>query len=231
MAASCHVCENRRFCVVAEVGEKCLEEFSASLTRYSVEGKERAIFNQGEPFHSCYFLCDGILKLVRLLPGGEEVILEVITPFSVLSACPDEQNPTHTYSALTVSTSAEIGYLSTQKLLSLINSYPDLGAAFSHHLAKRLNKAYGMLSSMKRRVSERILLAFGRALPYSKGEDQPGWQRIALSQMELAQLVQTTPETVSRLLHRFCDEELVRLGKRGEIFVAKAKVEEMLRSE
>ena len=231
MAVSCHSCGNRPFCVVAQLEKNGLDSFSASLTRYSVEGKERAIFNQGEPFNSCYFLCGGIAKLVRLLPGGEAVILEVVIPFSVLGACPNDQSPTHSYSVLTVSKSTEIGYINNEKLLALINTYPDLGIAFSRHLAKRLEKAYGMVSSLKRRVSERILLAFGRALPYSKEEDQPGWKRIALSHTELAQLVQSTPETVSRLLHRFCDEELVRLGKRGEIFLSAAKLEEMLRSE
>ena len=231
MARSCHVCEYRHSCVVTQVEKKCLDEFSASLIRYSVESKERAIFNQGEPFNCCYFLCRGIVKLIRLLPSGEEVILEVLVPFSTLSGCPDDKNSTHTYSALTVSRSAEIAYITTQKLLSVINSCPGLGLAFSHHLGGRLDKAYELLSSMKMRVRERMLLVLERVLPYYEGETQPGWARIALSQTELARLVQSTPETVSRILHQLCDEEVIRLGKKGGIFVAKAKLEEMLRSE
>jgi len=217
--------------VVAQAEEKCLDEFSATLTRYSVEGKERAIFNQGEPFSSCYFLCRGIVKLIRLLPSGEEVIMEVLVPFSTLSGCPDDKNSTHTYSALTISKSAEIAYITTQKLLSVINSCPGLGLAFSHHQGGRLAKAYELLSSMKMRVRERMLLVLGHVLPYYEEETQPGWPRIALSQTELAQLVQSTPETVSRILHQLREEEVIRLGKKGGIFVARAKLEEMLRSE
>jgi CRP/FNR family transcriptional regulator len=196
--------------------------------RYSVEGKDRAIFNQGEPFDCCYFVCRGIVKLTRLLSSGEEVIIDVLAPFSVLSGCPDDKNPVHAYSALTVSKSTEIAYLNTQKLLSLFQSDPSLGAMFLYHLRKRLDKTYGLLSSMKMRVRKRMLLAFTDLLLFHERETQPGWVRIPISQTELAQFVQSTPETVSRILHQLREEEVVRLDKKGEIFVAEAKLQKML---
>lgn len=214
--------------MVAQLEKKCLDEFSASLVRYSVEGKERAIFNQGEPFDRCYFLCRGIVKLIRLLPGGEEVILEVLGPFSLLRGCLDHKNPAHAYSALTVSDSVEIACITTQKLLSLVKSYPGLGAEFLNHLAGRLDEAYGLLSAMKIRVRKRIILVLAHLRRYPEKEPQAGWSKIPISQTELAQFVQSTPETISRILRQLREEEVVRLDKRGKIFVAEEKLRHML---
>src|SRR3972149_4045400 len=85
MAASCMSCFFRRSCFVGEFDEEGIKRFSAGLHRFTVRGTGRAIFNQGEPADCCYFLCDGLVKLTRVLKEGDEVILDLLSPPNGLS--------------------------------------------------------------------------------------------------------------------------------------------------
>ena len=60
------------------------------------------------------------------------------------------------------------------------------------------------------------------------GQDKPGYVKIPLTQAELAQLVQTTPETISRTLHRLREEKIVRVNPKGELSVAEAALRDYL---
>ena len=54
---------------------------------------------------------------------------------------------------------------------------------------------------------------------------------IPLTQGELAQLIQTTPETISRTLRKLRKEKLVRIGPKGELTVAEAALRDYLNEE
>ncbi|MDZ4346222.1 MAG: cyclic nucleotide-binding domain-containing protein, partial [Candidatus Binatia bacterium] len=75
MAASCHVCSFTPSCIVAGVEKEGLDQFSDALRRYPVKGKGKTIFNQGEPNEAFIFLCNGLVKVVKNLPDGTDVIL------------------------------------------------------------------------------------------------------------------------------------------------------------
>ena len=78
------ICSFRPSCFAAE-DEEGVKRFSAGLHRFTVRGTGRAIFNQGEPADCCYFLCDGLVKLTRVLKEGDEVILDLLFPPNGLS--------------------------------------------------------------------------------------------------------------------------------------------------
>lgn len=231
MAASCHVCSFRPSCIVASAKKEGLDQFSDALRRYSVKAKGRTIFNQGEPNEAFIFLCSGVVKVVKSLPDGRDVILEVLPASSILNVPPATTTFQHPFSAVTLSDVTELASIKKVDLFNLLNSYPTLGDNLCGHVSRRFVIAFNMLSSMQLGVKYRILTILSFFRDAWKAESRAGYVKIPLTQGELAQLIQTTPETISRTLRRLKEEHLVRISPKGELAVAEAALRDYLTEE
>ena len=231
MAASCHVCPVRPSCLVASTEKDGLEQFSNALRRYSVKGKGRTIFNQGEPNEAFIFLCNGLVKVVKNLPDGTDVILEVLSAFSIVNVPPANKTSQHPFSAVTLSDVTELASIKKEDLFNLLHSYPTLENNLCGHVSRRFVIAFNMLSSMQLGVKHRILTILSFFRGTWKPENRARHVKIPLTQGELAQLIQTTPETISRTLRRLKEEHLVRISPKGELAVAEAALRDYLTEE
>jgi CRP/FNR family transcriptional regulator len=231
MAASCHVCAFRPSCIVAGANKDGLDQFSDALRRYSVKAKDRTIFNQGGPNEAFVFLCSGVVKVVKSLPDGRDVILEVLPASSILNVPPASQTLQHPFSAVTLSEVTELAAIKKEYLFNLLNSNPTVGDNLCGQVSRRFVTAFNMLSSMQLGVKERILTILSFFRGAWKPEDGARYVKIPLTQGELAQLIQTTPETISRTLRRLKAERLVRIDPKGEFSVAEAALRDYLTEE
>ena len=231
MAASCHVCPFRPSCIVAGAEKEGLDQFSDALRRYCVKAKGRTIFNQGEPNEAFIFLCNGVVKVVKNLADGRDVILEVLSAFSIVNVPPASNTSQHPFSAVTLSDVTELASIKRGDLFNLLNSYPALGDNLCGHVSRRFVTAFNMLSSMQLEVKHRILTILSFFRGAWKAENRARYVKIPLTQGELAQLVQTTPETISRTLRQLREEQLVRVSPKGELSVAEAALRDYLNEE
>ena len=231
MAASCHVCPFSPSCIVAGAEKGGLDQFSDALRRYSIKAKGRTIFNQGEPNEAFIFLCSGLVKVVKNLPNGRDVILEVLSAFSIVNLSPASKTSQHPFSAATLSDVTELASIKKEALVNLLNSYPTLGDNLYGHISRRFVTAFNMLGSMQLGVKQRTLTILSFFRGAWGAEDRARYVNIPLTQGELAQLVQTTPETISRTLRRLREAQLVRVGPKGELSVAQAALRDYLNEE
>lgn len=216
MRKSCVTCLYRKSGALAGQSEKCVGEFSRLLHRYPIHRKGTAIFNQGQPAsNGVYFLCQGWVKLTKLQKRGDEVILDILIPCSVIGEIPNGGRSTHVYSAISCEESVEVAYLAKEDLESLFHAYPALALSLSRHLSKRLSQAYRSLGNIRLSVRERVISVLARVFRRLGRKGTRGVVAIPLSYRELAQLVQTTPETLSRVLRSLQEEGLVRTEKKG----------------
>jgi len=81
---------------------------------------------------------------------------------------------------------------------------------------------------MQLEVRRRILTVLWFFRGAWKADDGAGYVSIPLTHGELAQLVQTTPETISRTLRQLREEKVVRIGPKGEILVAETALRDYL---
>ena len=205
----CESCELLIRCVIGNFPKEKVHEFSRSVAHYEITRKGAYVFNQGQPNEGAYFLCSGIVKLVVDLESGQEVILDLLIPTSVIGGNPGNSEITHKYSAVVISESARIAYAKQGVLDNSVRSEPRIAEALFHDYWEKLQRSYALISNRRYDVRGRFLrfLAFYMSAfdTIRKGE----LLAVHLSRDELAQLVQTTPETISRLLHRLQDEGLV----------------------
>lgn len=143
------------------------------------------------------------MKLVKVLEAGEEVIIDFLAPFSIMEVGSKGEKSNHAYSAVTVTAFTEVAHLKAGDLSSMIRSYPTLGLALSQHLWSRLLRTYEFLASKKLSVQERLLFCLGRIAP----------EKFRFTHRELAQFIQTTPETMSRKLRELQEEGVIRVEK------------------
>ena len=231
MATTCHICPFRPSCLVTGVEKEGLNKFSDLLLRYTVRGRGRSVFNQGERNDAFVFLCYGILKTVKSLPDGRNVILEVLSAFSLINVPPASDSARHPFSAVTTSDLTELASIKKGDLFNLLNSYPKLGDNLCGHVSRRFVTSFNMLGSVQLEVRHRILTILSFFRGAWKAESTPGYLKIPLTQGEMAQLIQTTPETISRTLRRLRDEKIVRISPRGEVSVAEAALKDYLNEE
>lgn len=222
MAKTCHSCPHIKSCLVAGLSEIGLQKFSDSLHRYSVQGKGKVLFNQGQPIANFYFLCNGAIKLTRLQRDGHEIILGLRTSPSTFGRCKTPQPQTYFISIVMLSKSVDLGYIEAHILEELLRDNPTFLQGVLNHLSNRSESLYKLLACMALRVRDRLLCAIGLVIS-SKGN---GDITVPLSNIELAQLAQTTPETISRTLHELEAEGKAVISVAGNLKVKKSVLNE-----
>lgn len=220
----CQSCEFFNSCFVGTLPIKNnVNEVCRSLVCYDIKRKGGHVFHQGQPREGVFFLCSGLVKLVAALKNGQEVILDLLSPPSEISGTPVKTKMAHGYSAVVISESARIAYAEQGVVENWIRLDPVLGIALFHNYGRTLQRSYTSISHRIYDVRTRFLLLLSRHM--SAFEMIHGGELVAihLSRDELAQLVQTTPETISRLLHCLRDEGLVVpiTGKRPMVMRSK----------
>lgn len=198
MPASCFDCVRRSGCVVQSLNDSELDHFSSSLSRFSIRGKNRAIFNQGQPIADVYFLCDGVVKATRTLADGSEVIVDIQNAFSIMEWSSVYLRTPRFLSRFTVSSVADIAYMRQDAFREMLARYPSLLGHTLSQQAESVLVLYKLVTCMKLAVRDRLLALLGLSIFVQDQE----FVSIPLSNIELAQFAQTTPETVSRVFNQ-----------------------------
>ncbi len=222
MAQSCFSCPHRASsCILAGQSRDLVRRFSDSLKRFSFQGKGKIVFHQGDPFDGYYLLCEGSVKPVKVLKSGEQIIPDVLAPCSFMSPIPEGEDPRHTCSAVTVSEATEVAYISDRRLAAILKQFPTLGFVIARYFSMRLKSLGRLLACMRLPVRDRLLAYLAGKMAFGQPERNKHVIPLHVTQRELAEIIQTTPETLSRALRVLQEEGIVRLRK-GSIEVLKA---------
>lgn len=216
MPSSCVTCPHRETGCLQQQPDDTVAQFSALLNRYSISGKGKTIFNQGELITGQYFLCQGLVKLTRVMEHGEETIVDVLIPCSVFGGGNVlKEGQVKIVSAITVEELTEVAFLKKEDFPRIFETYPKLGIGFTRHVSARLREAYKLIADMKLPVEERLLALLARLMILLTGKCENRLMEIPFSHRELAQFAQVTPETLSRALHVLQDKGIIGVEKKG----------------
>jgi CRP-like cAMP-binding protein len=213
MVESCLLCPHRGSCILGGQNRKVVQDFSGSLRRLTIQGKGRAVFHQGDLFSDYHLLCEGAVKLVKVLRGGEQVILDVLGPFSFLSLIPEQKESRHRCTAVTLTASSEIANLSEAQLNTLLKRHPQLGLAVARYFSERLGVTGRLLAAMRLPVRDRLLAYLAGKISLGEARGANKVIDLHLSYRDLAEIIQTTPETLSRTLRQLQDDGVLRARK------------------
>ncbi|THH40302.1 response regulator [Neolewinella litorea] len=193
----------------AERGMARLEEaFAASGRRTTIEAGA-VVVREGEHPRFLYRIDKGRIHLRRTHEYGRDYILAELGPGDIFGvSCVLERTPYH-YTARAAAEPAGCQLLPTDQLMALLNTERSVASAIIHLLAGRVMQNQEQLvhqayDSVRRRT----------ALVLCDLHDRPNQETISLSREELAQMVGSTKESVTRALSDFKQDSLVETDGR-----------------
>lgn len=196
----------KNFTLFSNMSDKHLAEISELLERKFFTTGE-SIFLQGEEGESVYFIRKGKVKALMSSPEGEEQILEILHRGDVFGEVVLFGIENYPATAVAMD-NVEVLLLSRSKFKDYFNRNPEIGWGMLQEMAIKLRNAQRKIENLglrdtRGRVATLLLDLLDRF------GDQKKKFILELNRQEMASLIGTSRETVSRTLSEFKNEGLI----------------------
>lgn len=179
--------------------------------------RDAALFYEGGPGDSLFIVRMGLVKLVSLSERGTETILHILRPDDVFGELLlfEGRRP---FTAIAM-TDVQADVLSRNHFLEVLSACPGFAANYTRLLTRRLMQVEREFASLIQAWGYHRLAKELLHLAEDLGVDTGSGTRIALklTHEDLANLIGTTRETVTILLHKF--EELGLIRREGRTLI------------
>jgi CRP/FNR family transcriptional regulator, cyclic AMP receptor protein len=201
------------FCSLSEDTLKIFE--SMKITGSYAKGAR--LFVEGQPADGVYMLCQGRVKLSMCSKDGKLIILHIAEPGEVLglSATVSDTNHFKTAEALE---SCQVNFVNSRDFRRFLEQNAEAGVKATRHLSRKYNSACVQIHTLGLSASVADKLAT-LLLGWCDSSDVQATfinLKILHTHEEIAQMIGTSRETVTRLLKSFRDRKLIG-GKCSEL--------------
>lgn len=182
-----------------------------------------AVFHQGDPANFLHIVRQGRLKLSLNSPRGRGVVFRFALPDDLLGLSAVLNHTGHEFVAQTLDPSVLV-CVPRNRFLHLLQISPALNAFATEALARDHKALIGGIRRLGigASVRERLALLLMNCLELMKTEHLPVSIRMNWSYSELADMVNSSRETVTRIMGQFEREELI--ARRGSLVVIRDAV-------
>lgn len=225
----CAICENRPNGIFCDLAGPQLARLEREKTSHIYQ-PGNVIFYEGNPPFAFYCIFSGLIKLYKTNKKGDEYIIRLLRAGDIVGYRPIFENEEYAATAQAVETCV-VCTIRKDTLTALIRESPELAMRFLAKMAYEL------------RISEEQMLAFAqdtvrrrtaRVLLFLMQVDQNTSNTAAelsvpLLRREIAQMIGTSPETLSRTLRSFAEKGILRLT-RNTIYITRLSTLQTLAS-
>lgn len=187
--------------------------------------KGEYIFFEGEAGEKFYIIKDGQVKLTKMIKNGDEQILNIFSSNDIIAEIVAFDKGNYPASAITM-TDTDVIVFDQSELENLILKHPSIGLKLLREMSNRLRRAQQNVRDLALKDSSaRVagLLIF-LAEKYGKKKKDKVILDISLTQQELASMIGSSRETVSRVLGQFESEGLIKTSRKKIIIYQKDKI-------
>ena len=225
---NCAGCTLRRenfFCALSQSWIQALDQVGHA----SCFPEGSVVFLEGQEARGVYILCQGRAKLVTTNAEGKSLILKIAEPGEILGLHACIGGRAHEVTVETLQPS-QLTFVRRDDLLRLLSEHPDACLRTAEHLANDCQAAYDLIRSigLSHSVSEklaRLLLQWSSDGRVSDGAIR---LKIALTHEEMAQLIGTSRETVTRTLSEFKKQRVLELTGSTMVIRNKAALQRLV---
>ena len=190
--------------------------------------KGEALFGEGDAADFLYTILSGRVKVVKMIPSGKEVILEIFGPGDPVGAVVAYEGRPYPATAVALD-AASCLLVRRAPFFALLERHPSLVRGFLLGLTQRIVELTRRIPEVAGgRVETRFAHLF---LKLSAKMGRPGREGtlipMVLSRQDLADLTGTTIETCIRLMSRWGKEDLVRTEKDGFVILNRSALEKL----
>jgi CRP/FNR family transcriptional regulator len=225
---NCVICKLRHSGFFCDLPKRSVEDLDK--IKYAGAFPPGAVlFVEGQSPRGVYIICSGRVKLTTTSRDGKTLILRIAEAGEVLGLHGTVSEKPHDLTAETLQP-CQLDFVKRDDFLKFLQSHPDACLHAAQHLSQDCQSAYEMIRSLglSHSVSEklaRLLLEWA-----SGGEETKEGIRIkvALTHEEIAQLIGTSRETVTRVLGEFREKQYAHLRGSTLLIRNKAALEKLI---
>jgi CRP/FNR family cyclic AMP-dependent transcriptional regulator len=228
ISENCLLCKLRQTGFFCELPKSPLEELE-KVKYASAYPQGAVLFVEGQAPRGVYVICSGRVKLSTTSRDGKTPILRIAEPGEVLGLHATVSGKPYELTGETLQP-CQLDFIRRDDFLRLLQHHADACLNAAQHLSQNCQSAYEMIRSLglSHSVSEklaRLLLEWA-----SDGETTKEGIRIkiALTHEEIAQLIGTSRETVTRVLSEFREKKFAQLRGSTLMILNKPALEKMV---
>lgn len=195
---------------------------SGSLLRQLAEmaqekhfGRGEAIFLEGSLSSGFYMVAQGQVKIIKMALDGREQIIYVLgagEPFGLIPVFHSQGFPA---SAISLTSSSAL-FFPRQEFINLLTAHPDLALSIIALLSLRLRRLATKIESLSLKDAPMRLAVHLVYLAEEQGRNDQ--VTLDMPKKQLANLLGTSPETLSRIFADLSEEGLIRVdGKKIDL--------------
>ncbi len=169
------------------------------------------IFQEGDRATGFYIVGEGKIKVFKLSVEGKEQILHIYGPGHTFGEVPVFEGKSFPAAAMALAPS-KIIFLPRDAFVELISTYPALAMTMLADLSKRLRAFTIQIENLSLKEVPARLAAYILTLAQEESRTSgkmPDKVTLPISKAQLANLIGTTPETVSRILKKMGAADLI----------------------
>ncbi len=177
--------------------------------------KGEFVFREGDSSETLYIVGQGLVKITKISEDGKEQIVRLLFPGDFFGQSALLKTENHYANAITLDQS-ELCTIHKQDFLKAIQRNPDISFRYILALNERLHQADEWVSllsllDVEQRLAS-VLLLFSEKMNIASGTFT-----LPISKKVLATLIGTTPESISRKLVAFVNENIITMNGQREI--------------
>ena len=205
---TCKLREDRLFCNLTPGAVKDLEAIKYS-TAYP---KGAVLFVEGQMPRGVFILCKGRTKLSICSSDGKTLILKIAEPGEVLGLSATVSGKPYELTAETLDP-CQVNFVKREDFLRYLRDHNEVTLRVAEQLSDKYNTAcheirsLGLSHSAAEKLAKLLLEWSGK----NGDAKQPGRMKLALTHEEIAQMIGTSRETVTRLFADFKKRQFIQL--------------------
>jgi len=217
----CQLCKIRSSSIFSSINEQDVKKLNNCKTTHEYK-RGQVIFYEGNPSLAVYCVHSGIVKLFKTGYSGEEFVIRLLGPGEIIGFRALLADEHFAASAQAVS-DTQICIISKEDFLDVLNSSTELSFNVMAKLAVDLRIAEEQFLSraqetVKQRTARMLIQLLETSNELSESDSRIS---VPILRSEMAQVVGTTPETLSRTLRGLAQKGIIKLT-RSDISVTEA---------
>jgi CRP/FNR family cyclic AMP-dependent transcriptional regulator len=222
----CAVRESRSFCNMSAPIVSAMDTIKFT----GVYPKGSLLFVEGEQPRGIFILCSGRAKLTTSSTEGKTLIVKIAEPGEVLGISATILGKTYEVSAETIEPS-QVNFIKREDFLKFLNSNTEASMhtaqqlSEKYHSAQREIRSLGLAQTTSEKLAKLLMDWCDNG-----GEVTPKGIRlkVLLTHEEIAQMIGTTRETVTRLLSDFKRRKMIEVKGSSVFVLRKDSLESMV---
>lgn len=217
---------------VGPLGKKVYPVGACSLTHLEKRfSKGELIFGPYDTEDRIFEIKEGEVEIFQLSPEGKKVIIDLLTPGNIFTNSPFSADPNvESHDFALARSKAVLCILQKSDFMEALKTKPQLAMSLIREISTKLNEADDRirdlaLSGIRVRLVSELMRLGGRFGIEFEGKIMLG---IKLTHEELAEMTGATRETVTRVLAKLRQADVINMDKSRHIVIDKLKANKIL---